>query len=156
MALMQACHQREDLLKSTPFLHSTQSYTFQVLCIACKDSPKEQLTCLDSWTLTARILLKKLFFFSNKRTRLQLQIMQFFRRIKIHWLILRYQSSKSNQGGGIHPLVRRSSAISHRIILWSQNFLTLSINIPSRRQLSHFFYYLERFSRNPAETEPRL
>ena len=38
-------------------------------------------------------------------------------------------------GGGFCPLVRRSPAI----ILWSQNFLTLSINIPSRRQSSHFF-----------------
>ena len=36
-------------------------------------------------------------------------------------------------GGGIIPLVRRSPAISHRIILWSQNFSTLSINIPSTR-----------------------
>ena len=31
------------------------------------------------------------------------------------------------------PLVRRSPAISHRIMLWSQKFLTLSINIPTRR-----------------------
>ena len=45
-------------------------------------------------------------------------------------------------GGGIIPLVRRLPAISHRIILWSQNFLTLSKNIPSTRQLSHFFTIL--------------
>ena len=31
-----------------------------------------------------------------------------------------------------HPLVRRSPAISHRIMLWSQKFLTLSINILTR------------------------
>ena len=31
------------------------------------------------------------------------------------------------------PLVRRLAPISHRIILWSQKFLTLSINIPTRR-----------------------
>ena len=33
--------------------------------------------------------------------------------------------------GGICP-VRRSPAISHRIMLWSQKFLTLLINIPTR------------------------
>ena len=33
--------------------------------------------------------------------------------------------------GGIHPSVRRSPVIFHRIMLWSQKFLTLSINIPS-------------------------
>ena len=43
----------------------------------------------------AWILLSKVLFSSNKRTRLQLQIMSFFIRIKIHWLILRYKSSKS-------------------------------------------------------------
>ena len=35
--------------------------------------------------------------------------------------------------GGIHPLVRRWPTISYRIILWSQKFLTLCINIPTRR-----------------------
>jgi hypothetical protein len=40
---------------------------------------------------------------------------------------------KRHGGGGIHPLVRRLPAISHRTILWSQNFLTLYINIPSTR-----------------------
>ena len=54
-------------------------------------------------------------------------------------------------GGGIHPLVRRSPAISHRIILWSQNFLTLSINIPTTRQSSHFFTILAGFP----EIQPR-
>ena len=54
-------------------------------------------------------------------------------------------------GGGIIPLVRRSPAISHRIILWSQNFLTLSINIPSKRQSSHFFTILAGFP----EIQPR-
>ena len=34
--------------------------------------------------------------------------------------------------GGIHPLVRRLLAISHRIILLSQKFLTLSIKIPTQ------------------------
>ena len=38
-----------------------------------------------------------------------------------------------NGGGGFCPLVRTSPAISHRIILWSQNFLTLSIKVPSTR-----------------------
>ena len=36
-------------------------------------------------------------------------------------------------GGQNDPLVRRSPAISHRIMLWSQKFLTLSINISTRR-----------------------
>ena len=36
-------------------------------------------------------------------------------------------------------------AISHRIILWSKNFLTLSINISSTRYLSHFFTILTGF-----------
>ena len=40
---------------------------------------------------------------------------------------------KSGGGGCGSPSVRRSPAISHMIILWSQNFLTLSINIPSTR-----------------------
>ena len=56
-----------------------------------------------------------------------------------------------NSGSGIHPLVRRSPAISHRIILWSQKFLTLSINIPSKRQLSHFFTIFSGFP----EIQPR-
>ena len=58
--------------------------------------------------------------------------------------------------GGIHPLVRRLPAISHRIILWSQRFLILSINIPSTRQLSHFFTILTGFPKNSAKTKPRL
>ena len=37
---------------------------------------------------------KQSSFFSNKRTRLWLQIMYFFKRIKIHCLMLRYKSSK--------------------------------------------------------------
>ena len=38
-------------------------------------------------------------------------------------------------GGGVQkcPLVRRSPVISHRIMLWSQKFLTLSINISTKR-----------------------
>ena len=40
---------------------------------------------------------------------------------------------KDMGGGGIIPLVRRLPAISHRIMLWSQKFLTLSINISTRR-----------------------
>ena len=35
--------------------------------------------------------------------------------------------------GWFNPLVRRTPVISYRIILWSQNFLTLCINIPSTR-----------------------
>ena len=54
-------------------------------------------------------------------------------------------------GGGFCPEVRRSPAISHRIILWSQNFLTISINIPSTRQSSHFFTILTGFP----EIQPR-
>ena len=49
---------------------------------------------------------------------------------------------KTAEGGGFCPELRRSPAISHRIILWSQNFLTLSKNIPSTRQSSHFFTIL--------------
>ena len=49
----------------------------------------------DLFRFIAWILFSKVLFFSNKRTRLQLQIMSFFIRIKIHWLILRYKSSKS-------------------------------------------------------------
>ena len=46
---------------------------------------------------------------------------------------------------GIHPSVRRSPVISHRIMLWSQKFLTLSINIPSISWQSHFFTILTGF-----------
>ena len=37
--------------------------------------------------------------------------------------------------GGVQndPLVRRLAAISHRIMLWSQKFLTLSIKVSPRR-----------------------
>ena len=49
---------------------------------------------------------------------------------------------KTAEGGGFCPELRRSPAISHRIILWSQNFLTLSKNIPSTRFSSHFFTIL--------------
>ena len=65
-----------------------------VLAKACNESSEEQLTDFDSWALTAGILLNKVLFFSNKRTRLWLQIMYFFKRIKIHCLMLRYMSSK--------------------------------------------------------------
>ena len=54
-------------------------------------------------------------------------------------------------GGLILPEVRRLPAISHRIILWSQNFLTLCINIPSKRQSGHFFTILTGFP----EIQPR-
>ena len=40
---------------------------------------------------------------------------------------------KDMGGGWFNPLLGRSPAISHRIILWSQNFLTLSINNLSTR-----------------------
>ena len=38
-------------------------------------------------------------------------------------------------GGGVKndPLVRRMSVISHMVMLWSQKFLTLSINISTTR-----------------------
>ena len=54
-------------------------------------------------------------------------------------------------GGGIHPSVRRLPAISHRIMLWSQKFLTLSINISTKRQSSNFFTILAGFP----EIQPR-
>jgi hypothetical protein len=40
-----------------------------------------------------------------------------------------------NDAGGVQndPLVRRTSVISHMVMLWSQKFLTLSINILDRR-----------------------
>ena len=37
---------------------------------ACNESYEEQLYDFDSWALTAGILLNKVLFFSNKRTRL--------------------------------------------------------------------------------------
>ena len=46
------------------------------------------------------------------------------------------------------PVVRRLSVISLRVMLWSQKFLTLSINIVTR---SHFLTILTDFS----EIEPR-
>ena len=47
-----------------------------------KDSQVKQLTTLASWTRTATSLRNKVIFFSNKMTRLQLQIAQFLKRIK--------------------------------------------------------------------------
>jgi hypothetical protein len=41
---------------------------------ACNESYEEQLPDFDSWALTAGILLNKVLFFSNKRTRLWLQL----------------------------------------------------------------------------------
>ena len=46
--------------------------------IASKDSPEQQLTASNSQTVTTRILLNKVLIFSNKRTRLRLQILQVF------------------------------------------------------------------------------
>ena len=37
---------------------------------ACNESWVQQLTTFDSWTLTGGILLSKVLFFINKRTRL--------------------------------------------------------------------------------------
>ena len=52
-------------------------------------------------------------------------------------------------GGGFCLLVRRSPAISHRIILWSQNFFHKH---PKYKVVKSFFYYLGRF----LEIQPRL
>ena len=60
----------------------------------------------------------------------------FCRKLYYYILTLEY-------GGG--PLVRRSPVISHRIILWSQKFLILSIKVPTRRESSHFFTILTDF-----------
>ena len=48
------------------------------------------------------------------------------------WIFQAYLVLKDPGGGCGSPSVRRSPAISHRIMLWLQNFLTLSINIPTR------------------------
>ena len=45
-----------------------------VSCKVCNESWVQQLTPFASWTLTAGILLSKLIFITNKRTRLWLQI----------------------------------------------------------------------------------
>ena len=39
------------------------------------------------------------------------------------------------EAGGVQndPLVRRMSVISHMVMLWSQKFLTISINMSTRR-----------------------
>ena len=47
-----------------PFQHSLASSK------ACNESYEEQLPDFDSWALTAGILLNKVLFFRNKRTRL--------------------------------------------------------------------------------------
>ena len=72
------------------------------------------------------------------------------------WVHMNKHTFNPKRWGGdwFNPLVRRSPAISHRIILWSQNFLTLSIN--KYKVVKSFFYYLDRFSRNSTETEPRI
>ena len=57
----------------------------------------------------------------------KMNILVFFLRSKIPLTL------KTAGGGWFNPFVKRMPAISHRIILWSQNFLTLSINIPSTR-----------------------
>ena len=69
-----------------------------------------------------------------------------------HSLLCVFSLPLNPAGGGCGKTsVRRSPAISHRIILWSQKFLTLSINIPSKRQLSHFFTIFSGFP----EIQPR-
>ena len=48
------------------------TYSLSVSVKACNESYEEQLPDFDSWALTAGILLNKVLFFSNKRTRLWL------------------------------------------------------------------------------------
>ena len=57
---------------------------------------------------------------------------------------------KTVEGGGFCPELRRSPAISHRIIL-----LDFIKKHPKYKVVKSFFYYLDRCSRNSAETEPR-
>ena len=54
--------------------------------------------------------------------------------------------------GGFCPEVRRLPAISYRIILWSQKFLTSSQLEGSQV----IFYYFDSISRNSAKTDQRL
>ena len=55
-------------------------------------------------------------------------------------------------GKGILPIGHFS-----QIILWSRKLLTLSINIPTTKKVvKSFFYYLDRISRNSAETNKEL
>ena len=48
------------------------------------------------------------------------------------------------EAGGVQndPMGFRLAAISHRIMLWSQKFLTLSIYIPSRRSLFNIYRHV--------------
>ena len=52
-----------------------------------------------------------------------------------------------NPKNWFNPFVKRTPAISHRTILWSQNFLNLSINIPSTRQYLSWQVF-QKFSRD--------
>ena len=58
---------------------------------------------------------------------------------------------KRHEGGGwFNSLVRRTPAISHRVILWSQNFSTLSIIIPTQVTICTGFPEIQqRPSRDP-------
>ena len=54
----------------TQFFPSTERGAARSLAKAFYESWVQQLTPFDSWTLTVGILLSKVLFFSNKRTRL--------------------------------------------------------------------------------------
>jgi hypothetical protein len=53
-----------------------------ILPIACKDSPDEQLTALDSWKLTVLRFVNKVLFFTNKNTDYDFKLCSFTQESK--------------------------------------------------------------------------
>ena len=55
--------------------------------------------------------------------------------VKLSWNLMIFFNPKGGGGGEVQndPMGFRLAAISHRIMQWSQKFLTLSIYILSRR-----------------------
>ena len=60
---------------------------------------------------------------------------QAYLRVVLFIFFFRAVTLNPKGGGGVQndPMVRRMSVISHMVMLWSQKFLTLSINISTTR-----------------------
>ena len=102
---------------------------------------------------TVRVCIHKHFYRINNYPEINLQLRHSqsknFRSTFFSFSVI--LNPKRHGGSWFNPLVGRSPAISHRIILWSQKLLTLSINIPTRSYFLLSWQVFQKFSRDRAE-----